>query len=368
MRRSEEAFMRECLRLAKKGAGFTNPNPMVGAIIVRRGRIIARGYHRAFGHPHAEIEALRAAKGDTKGATLYVNLEPCRHFGKTPPCTDAIIRAKIARVVCAVRDPNSIARGGIGRLRRAGIKVSVGVLKREAVELNETFFTAHKMRRPFIALKFAASLDGKLATRTGDSKWITSEPARAYARRLRGTYQAVVVGVETVIADDPHLGARTKGLPDPLRVILDSTLRIPIDARVLRDPHAVIATTKHASVRKRRLLEDRGIRVLTFTGRRISLKQLLETLWKMNVTSVLVEGGGTVLGSFIDAGIVDKVYAFYAPVLIGGEKAVAICGHGAGKVAGALRFKKSSIHRFNDTILVVGSARTASSNKALTFS
>ena len=225
---------------------------MVGAVIVKRGRTIARGYHRKSGEPHAEIEALRAAEDDTKGATLYVNLEPCRHVGKTPPCTDAIIRAKVARVVCAVRDPNRIARGGIEGLRRAGIEVSVGVLKREAVDLNETFFTAHSMRRPFVALKFAASLDGKLATRTGDSKWITSEPARRYARRLRGTYQAIVIGVETVIADDPHLGARTKGLPDPLRIVLDSTLRIPLRAKVLRDSNVIIATTKRASARKKR--------------------------------------------------------------------------------------------------------------------
>ena len=358
MRRSDEAFMRECLRLAKKGAGLANPNPMVGAIIVRRGRIIARGYHRAFGHPHAEIEALRAAKGDTKDATLYVSLEPCRHFGKTPPCTDAIIRAKIARVVCAVRDTNSIARGGIGLLRRAGIEVSVGVLRREAVDLNEPFFIAHKMRRPFVALKFAASFDGKLATHTGDSKWITSKPARAYARRLRGTHQAVIVGVETVTADDPHLGARTKGLPDPLRIVLDSTLRIPLRAKVLRDTNVIIATTKCASRQKMNVLEKRGIRVITFPGEYISPTKLLAALHAMNVVSVLVEGGGAVLGSFIDTGVVDKVYAFYAPILIVGEKAVAVGGHGAVRVADALRLKTSSIRRFNDTILVVGSART----------
>ena len=353
MRRSDESFMRECLRLAKKGIGFANPNPMVGAIIARGGRVIARGYHRGFGYPHAEIEALRAAKGDTKGAILYVNLEPCRHFGKTPPCTDAIIRAKVARVVCAVRDPNRSARGGIEGLRRAGIKVLAGVLEREAVDLNETFFTAHSMRRPFVALKFAASLDGKLATRTGDSKWITSEPARRYARRLRGTYQAIVIGVETVIADDPHLGARTKGLPDPLRIVLDSTLRIPLRAKVLRDSNVIIATTKRASARKKTLLQRRGIRVLTFANR-ISPKQLLAALRRTDVISVLVEGGGATLGSFIDAGIADKVYAFYAPLLIGGAKATSIGGRGARNVADALRFKKSSIRRFGDTVLITG--------------
>ena len=357
MRRSDEAFMREALRLAKKGVGSVNPNPMVGAVIVRGGRIIARGYHRGFGHPHAEIEALRAAKGNAKGATLYVNLEPCRHFGKTPPCTDAIIRAKIGRVVCGMRDPNTAARGGIEILKRSGIKVSVGTLASVARDLNEAFVTFHEKRRPFVALKYAASLDGKLAARTGDSQWITGESARAYARRLRGAHQALVVGVETIIADDPHLGARTKTLPDPLRVVLDSTLRIPLRAAVLRDTNVIIATTKRASEKKMNVLEKRGMRVITFPGEYISPTKLLAALHAMNVVSVLVEGGGAVLGSFIDTGVVDKVYAFYAPILIGGKDAVAVGGHGAVRVADALRFKKSSIHRFNDTILIIGSIR-----------
>lgn len=352
--RTDESYMRTALRLAEKGRGCVNPNPMVGAVIVKRGRIIARGYHRAVGGPHAEIEALQAARHFAKGATLYVTLEPCCHFGRTPPCTDAIINAGIRRVVCAVRDPHKIARGGIEGLRRAGIEVLAGVLKREAVDLNETFFTAHIMRRPFVALKFAASLDGKLATRTGDSKWITSESARRFARRLRGTYQAVVVGVETVIADNPHLGARTKGLPDPLRIVLDSTLRIPLRAKVLRDSNVIIAATKRASARKKALLQRRGIRVLTFADR-ISPQQLLAALRRMDVISVLVEGGGTVLGSFIDAGIADKVYAFYAPILLGGAKVTSIGGRGTRNVADALRFKKSSIRRFGDTVLITSS-------------
>ncbi len=354
----DESSMRKALRLAEKGRGSVNPNPMVGAVIVKKGRIIARGYHRASGMPHAEIEALSAVGGYAKGATLYVNIEPCAHFGRTPPCTDAIIRAKIGRVVCAVRDPNPIARGGVEALQRAGIRVSVGTLKKEARELNEAFFTFHEKRRPFVALKYAASLDGKLATRTGDSKWITNEQARAHARRLRGTYQAVIVGVETVIADDPHLGARTKGLPDPLRIILDSTLRTPMNARVLRDSHVVIATTKRASARKKELLQSRGIRVLTFAGSHIPPRQLLAELRKMNVVSVLVEGGGRVLGNFIDTGIVDKVYAFYGPILIGGEKAVTIGGRGAGRIADSLRFKKLSLHRFGDTVLIATSTHS----------
>ncbi len=349
----DEFYMRETLRLAQRGRGFVNPNPMVGAVIVKNKRIIARGYHRASGMPHAEIEALKKAGKRAEGATLYANLEPCCHFGKTPPCTDAIIRANIGRVICAARDPNRIARGGIERLLRAGIDVSVGLLEKEARTLNEAFYTFHEKNRPFVALKFATSLDGKLATRTGDSKWITNETARAYARSLRGEYHAVLVGIETVLADNPHLGARTKNLPDPLRIVLDSTLRIPMDAQILRDGNVIVATTLSAPTQKKNLLEKRGVRVLTFRGTRISPKDLLASLQKMNVISVLVEGGGAVLGSFIDAGIADKVYAFYAPILIGGENATTVGGRGAPSIATALHFKKFSTKRFDDTVLII---------------
>ena len=351
----EETFMRECLRLAKKGLGWTNPNPMVGAVIVKKGKIIGKGYHRRAGSPHAEIEALKSAGSRARSATLYTNLEPCCHFGRTPPCTDAIIRSGIRRVVCATRDPNPAARGGIEKLRRAGVTVSVGTLKDAALDLNETFYTFHTKQRPFVALKYAASLDGKLATRTGDSKWITNTRAREYARRLRGTYQAVVVGVETIIADNPHLGARTRGLPDPLRVILDSHLRTPVRARVLRDSHVVIATTRRAPISKKETLERSGVKVLTFGGEHIPPKELLASLRKMNIVSVLIEGGGAVLGSFVDAGIVDKVYAFSAPIIIGGEDAITIGGKGVSSISEALRLRTLKIERFGDNTLVVGS-------------
>ena len=208
-RRDDTYYIDEALQLAQKATGWTNPNPMVGAVIVKDGRTIARGFHRRVGCPHAEVEALRAAKENPSGATLYVNLEPCVHFGRTPPCVDAIIQAGICRVVCATRDPNPLVCGrGIAKLRRAGISVSVGVRSREARNLNETFYTFHEKHRPFIALKFAASLDGKMATRSGDSKWITNKEARAFARNLRGQYQAVLVGINTVLRDDPRLGVR----------------------------------------------------------------------------------------------------------------------------------------------------------------
>src|SRR3990167_1206134 len=231
-RARDETFMDEALWLAKKGAGWTAPNPMVGAVVVKSGKIIGRGYHRRAGSAHAEIEALAAAGRSARGATLYVNLEPCAHFGKTPPCTEAIINAGIKRVVCSAIDPNPQVQGrGVARLKQFGIAVSISVRKEEARSLNEVFFVFHEKKRPFVALKFAMSLDGKLAARTGDSKWITGGKARSFARDLRGNYQAILVGVNTVIRDNPHLGARTKGKKDPLRIILDSRLHIPRNAR-----------------------------------------------------------------------------------------------------------------------------------------
>ena len=346
-------YLEMALRLARKGLGQTFPNPMVGAVVVKRGRIVGRGYHRKAGSAHAEVEALAAAGVHAKGATLYVNLEPCGHWGRTPPCADAIIQAKIKRVVCCMRDPHKVAHGGVEKLKRAGVAVSVGGLAQEARDLNEAFFTFHEMLRPFVAIKFAASLDGKIATRTGDSKWITNGRARAYARALRGHYQAILVGINTVLHDDPHLGVRTKNRPDPLRIILDSTLRIPLKSRVLRDENVLIFTTKRASGKKKRMLIERGVEVVEM-GSRIDVKALIRELYKREIISVLVEGGGEVSGSFVDARCVDKVYTFHAPVLIGGEAKSAIGGRGTKKVNHALRLTRITRKTFGDNTLVVG--------------
>ncbi len=355
----DKSFIREALRLAKRGAGWTNPNPMVGAVIVKNGRTVARGFHKRAGLPHAEIEALNQAGVRARQATLYANLEPCSHFGKTPPCTDAIIASGIRRVVCAARDPNPLVRGrGIAKLRRAGISVSVGVRSPEARDLNEAFYMFHEKRRPFITLKFAASLDGKMATRSGDSKWITNKEARTFARNLRGQYQAVLVGVNTVVRDDPHLGVRARGKRDPLRIILDSKLRIPLNSKVLRDANVIIATTSRAQKWRRLALEKRGISVLSFRSKKIPLRALLSELKRREVISILVEGGGEIIGSFLDEKMVDKMYAFYAPVLIGGKKAVAIGGSGARTIPDALRLAQLSVRRFGDNVLVVGVMRS----------
>ena len=364
MKHMDKVFMREARRLAARGKGRVEPNPMVGAAIVKNGKVITRGWHRRYGASHAEVEALKRAGKRAKGATLFVTLEPCAHWGKTPPCADAVLRAGVSRVVIAARDPNGLARGGVEALRRASTKVSVGILEKEARALNASFYTFHMMKRPFVSLKFAASLDGKLGTRTGESKWLTSEAARRYARRLRGEHTAVLVGVETVLADDPRLTSRTYGLREPLRIVLDSRLRIPLKAHILnerlrksfmRNPGILIATTSRASARKRKALEARGVHTLVCGKTRVSISQLLRELYKMNIQSVLVEGGGSVLGSFLDAGVADKVYAFYGSLLIGGTDAPSIGGRGMRSLVDALRLRAFTIKRFGDSVLILGS-------------
>lgn len=352
---ADERYFARALSLARKGQGNVFPNPMVGAVIVRGGRIVGEGYHRKAGGPHAEIEALRKAGRQSKGATLYLNLEPCSHFGKTPPCADAVIAAGIRKVFCIMRDPNPRVSGkGFRRLRKAGIEVVVDGPVAQAESLNEGFFAFHRRKRPFVTIKFATSLDGKIATRTGDSKWITGEDARAHARTLRGESQAILVGINTVLADDPHLGIREKGKKDPLRIILDSRLRIPPAARILRDANVLVVTTKFANANKKRSLVEKGIGILEM-GNRIDVTTLMRELYRREIISVLVEGGERVLGSFVDARCVDKIHAFHAPLLIGGETAKsAVGGKGAASIRQALHLTRIERKIFGDTVLVSG--------------
>lgn len=324
-------FLRETLKLAKGGLGWTYPNPMVGAVVVKNGKVIGKGYHKKIGLAHAEIKALNDCKESPKGATLYVNLEPCIHFGRTPPCVDSIIKSEIKRVVCCTLDPNPIVRGkGLAKLQQAGVETKVRILEAEAKKLNEVFFTFHRKNRPFIAIKFAASLDGKIATHTGDSKWITNEKARKFARNLRSQYQAILVGINTVLKDNPHLGVRMKGKKDPLRMIVGSRPQIPDHYSVLRDQNVLFINTK-------------------------TIKDLLSLLKEKEIISVLVEGGGKTLGKFVDAKIVDKIYAFHAPIIIGGEKAVsAIEGKGFKSISEAMRLNHISHKKFGDNYLTIG--------------
>jgi diaminohydroxyphosphoribosylaminopyrimidine deaminase/5-amino-6-(5-phosphoribosylamino)uracil reductase len=353
---SDTIYITQALKLAKKGTGYTNPNPMVGAVIVSGDSVVGSGYHHQAGKAHAEIEALRSMKGPASGATLYVNLEPCSHQGRTPSCVEAIIAAGVSRVVCSTLDPNPLVSGsGVARLRQEGLEVSVGALSQEARTLNEAFFGFHEKHRPFIAIKFAASLDGKIATASHDSKWITNEKARQYARNLRSQYQATMVGVNTVIHDDPHLGARQPGKPDALRIILDSSLRIPLKSQVLRDGNVLIVTTRRAAEAKAKALTDRGIPLFISKGDTISLPEVMKELYRREIISVLVEGGGAVLGSFVDSRLVDKVYAFYGPLIIGGAESVAaIAGHGAATISQSLQLTDLAHKKLNDTFLISG--------------
>lgn len=353
---SDSQFLKETLKLAKRGMSWTFPNPLVGAVVVKNGKIIAKGYHKRVGEPHAEIEAISASKQDIAGSTLYINLEPCLHHGRTPPCIDAIIQAGIKRVVCTTLDPNPKVNGnGITKLKQASIDIVIGVLEKEARELNEAFFTFHEKKRPFIALKFAASLDGKIATRSSDSHWITNERARAFARTLRTHYQAVLVGINTILTDNPHLGVRVRGMKDPLRIVLDTKLRIPLESQALRDTNVLVVTTGLANKQKIRELAKRGVTILPFSDNKIPISALLEELRKREIVSILVEGGGKTLGSFVDERLVDKVYAFHAPLIIGGEHAVsAIEGRGVINVKAALKLSRVTCKRFDDNMLTIG--------------
>lgn len=357
---NDELFLKEALKLAKRGLSWTFPNPMVGAVIVKKGKIIATGYHKKVGMPHAEIEALNLAKGNVRDSTLYINLEPCSHSGRTPACVNALIKAKIAKVVCSTLDPNPKVSGkGVEILKKAGIDVSVGLLEKEARFLNEAFFTFHQKKRPFIAIKFAASLDGKIATKTGQSKWITNEEARNYARKLRFYYQTILVGINTVLKDNPHLGFGEKNKKEPLRLILDPKLKIPLNSQVLRDNNVLLITTSFAERKKLKQLKKRKIPFISYRSKTISLPHLLDDLRKREIISVLVEGGGETISNFIDKKLFDKIYAFYSPIIIGGERAVnAVSGKGIENLNSAIHFTNLSFKYFGDNFLLIGYPET----------
>jgi len=319
---------------------------MVGAVLVKGGRVIGEGWHRYFGGDHAEVDALKHAKASPRGATLYVNLEPCAHFGKTPPCVDALISSGIKKVVASMPDPNPVVSGkGIRRLRQAGIKVEVGRMRSESRELNASYLTWLKERRPFIALKAGQSLDGKISSRTGRSKWITGPAARVYGRRLRFMFDAILAGINTVLSDDPSLDYRPPVLGRALlsrkrhfKVILDSRGRLPLSAQLWRGPSQVAVAVSEAAPESRlRALRRRGARVLVCGQKRVDVKKLMSLL-RPEVGSVLVEGGAQVHGSFVDAGLVDLFYLFQAPLILGGERArTSVAGRGFESPARALR-------------------------------
>lgn len=339
-----------------------SPNPKVGAVLVREGEIVGEGWHEEFGGPHAEINALKQAGELARGATLYINLEPCSHTNKkTPPCTPEIIQAGIKKVVCAMEDPNPQVNG-VEELKRAGVEVEVGVLNEEALRLNEKFVKFISTRLPFVTLKCAESLDGKIACNTGESKWITCEKARKLARRLRAEHDAVLVGVETVLKDNPQLTTRMKGEKNPIRIILDSHLRVPIEAKVFADENAVIATTDKYDANKKNELEKKGVRVIVCGGDgsgRVDVRELVKRLGELNISSLLVEGGSEVNASFIEAGLVDKFLFFIAPKIIGGRQAKgAVGGKGVGKVSEAIELRIEKVRRIGSDFLVEARPQT----------
>jgi len=346
----DEKYMRMALGLARRAEGMTSPNPVVGAVIVKNGKVIGKGYHKRCGLPHAEVNALNEAGDKAKGAILYVTLEPCDHFGRTPPCTDALIKAKIKKAVIAMKDPNPLNNGrGIKKLNAHGIKISVGMLEDEAKELNKPFIKFITTGMPYVTVKMAESLDGKIATKTGDSKWITGEDSRRYVRGLRARSDAVMVGVNTVIKDDPTLLSGKPKAKEPVRVIVDSGLKTPRNAKIFSTAGispVYIATTKRAKKRP-------GIITVKADRGRVDLKDLIKKLGSMGIARLLVEGGGELAAAFVEKRLVDEFLFFIAPKIIGGKRAVtAVGGSGIERMSQALLLNKMKVRKFKNDILI----------------
>lgn len=358
----DEKYMRLALRLAGKAQGRTSPNPLVGAIVVKDNIVISRGYHQKAGGPHAEAIALKKAGAAAKGATLYVTLEPCSHTDKrTPPCCPLVIQSGVKRVVVAMIDPNPRVSGkGLRSLRKAGIEVETGVLEAEARTLNEAFIKHITTGLPFVTLKLAQTLDGKIATASGESKWITGEEARAEGRRLRGCHDAILVGINTVLADDPSLTTRIAGGRDPIRVIVDTRARLPLHAKVLTQKSSartVVAIGKGVSEQKIKKLQACGAEVLTVKTMqgRVDLRDLMQKLGKRDILSVLIEGGAEINASALKSGIVDKVVAFIAPLLMTGKDSLcSIGGASPSRLGKALRLTRVSSKFVGQDLMVAG--------------
>jgi diaminohydroxyphosphoribosylaminopyrimidine deaminase/5-amino-6-(5-phosphoribosylamino)uracil reductase len=353
---ADEFFMSKAIILAEKGRGFVSPNPLVGAVVIKNGKIIGKGYHTKFGEAHAEVNALIDANGRTRGATLYVTLEPCTFFGKTPACVNTVIDSGIKKVVVAVKDPNPMVSGkGIKMLKKAGIETKVGVLKKEVQKQNESYFKFVKKRLPFVILKIAATLDGKIAMLNGESRWIDSLISRNFSQRIRCQCDAILIGINTVLEDNPRLTCRSEPKKRLLKVVLDSKLKTPFNAKLLENGNSVIFTSV-SNVPKMRLLNKKGahlIKIKQGMNNFLSWVAILKELYKMNVSSVLIEGGAKVASSALKAGIVDKLYLFLAPKLLG--KGLSFTdGIYLKRLDQAIKLKEYRIRQIGDDVLIEG--------------
>ena len=358
--------MRRAIELAKKGGGYVHPNPLVGCVVVKDGEIIAEGYHEKYGEFHAERNALLRCQSETKGASLYVTLEPCCHYGKTPPCTEIIIEKGIKKVFVGILDPNPLVAGkGVKILQDAGIKVEVGLCEDEIRELNKVFLKYITTKRPYVIMKTAMTLDGKIAAFTGDSRWVTNEESRKLVHELRSEMAGVIVGIGTVLADDPMLNVRLDGEHhQPIRIVVDSNLRIPIDSQLVKtakEYRTIVATTKSFADCIDSLtlkdLADFGVELLECQSNNdhVDINDLMTKLGSMGIDSLLLGGGGTLNAAFLEAGCVDEVWAFIAPKIIGGEGAkTPVSGKGIDKMSDAIQLQNIDIQNINGDILIKG--------------
>ena len=352
----KEDYMRYALTLAEQGRGRTSPNPLVGAVIVKGGRIIGEGWHEKCGENHAEINAFEDAERaghDVRGAEMYVTLEPCSHYGKTPPCAKTIIEKQIKKVYIGMADPNPLVAGeGIRMIEDAGIQVEVGILEQPCKNLNEIFLKYITEKKPFVVMKTAMTLDGKIATRTGDSKWVSSQEARSLVQEMRNSLTGIMAGIGTVLADDPQLTCRMEGGRDPVRIIVDSHLRIPLTAKVLRDENYILAATADCDPEKKKRFGDRVLIAKSKNGR-VDLEDLMLLLGKRGIDSILLEGGGCLNESALKAGIVDRIVSFIAPKIIGGKEApTPVEGEGLGKMDQAIALEKFEFQKVGGDLMI----------------
>lgn len=363
---TKEDYMKLAIELAKEAQGYTSPNPMVGCVVVKNGEIIATGYHEKYGGFHAERNALTKVDINYEGADLYVNLEPCCHYGKTPPCTDIIIEKKISRVFVGSMDTNPLVKGkGVEILRNHGIYVETGILEEECRKLNETFYYSIEHKIPFVAMKYAMSMDGKIAAYTGDSKWVTSEESRKDTQFLRKKYKGIMVGINTVLRDNPFLTLRMEGeIISPVRIICDSNLRIPLECNIVNtasDYRTIVACKKSindSDCKKIKKLQAKNVEVVFVdekAGQGIDLRKLMEEMYNRKIDGILLEGGGTLNAAMLKEKLVNKVYAYIAPKLIGGANALTpVEGEGVEKMSDAFLLSDVEIRRITNDILIAG--------------